>query len=559
MKMSRPWDNEYQKYNIPAQLQLPAPHESLLELLEQSFRQYSQAPAFISYDQTLTYQQLDELSLRFAGYLQQLHLPKQTRIAIMLPNVLQYPVVACAILRSGYIAVNVNPNYTARELKYQLNDAGAEVLIIIEEAIATFQTIAAETQIKTMIRTSVSDLLSADTLFKYPQLQQNTAEEHVFIENVAHFKSIMDEAHPDSYKRPELGLHDIALLQYTGGTTGLSKGTILTHGNLFINTLQMDAAFSPNLVLSAQGGSSRILCLLPFYHIFAFSFSILYSLYSGQTVVLILNPREIDYVLETWKRYSPQVFPGVNTLFNTLANQPEFQTLDFSGFRLAVSGGMPTLHATADLWRKLTGNIICEVYGLSETGPLATFNPKGQRSFSGKVGIPVPLTDVVIIDEQGRELPYGQAGEVAIRGPQVMQGYWQKSEETAQVMTANQLFRSGDIGIMDERGYLELIDRKKDMIVVSGFNVYPREIEEVIAQYAKVLEVAAIGIKDEKSGEVPKVFIVRKEDSLTEEEVFTYAKANLTAYKCPKYIEFVSELPKSNIGKILRRHLKETQ
>nr|WP_081406429.1 AMP-binding protein [Acinetobacter sp. YK3] len=559
MKINRPWHNEYQKYNISHQLQLPAQHESLLEMLEQSFQQYRHAAAFIFHDQILSYAELDELSLRFASYLQQLNFPKQTRIAIMLPNVLQYPVIACAILRSGYIAVNVNPQYTARELQYQLNDSGAEVLIMIDAAVATFQEIEAQTKVKTIIQTSISDLLTEDTLAKYPHLKENKADQPVFTGRTYHFKNIINETSSLDYQRPELELKDIALLQYTGGTTGLSKGTILTHGNLFINTLQMDAAFSPNLVLSAQGGSSRILCILPFYHIFAFSFSILYSLYSGQTVVLILNPREINYILETWNRYSPHVFPGVNTIFNTLANQPAFKTIDFSDFKLAVSGGMPTLQATAELWQQLTGNIICEVYGLSETGPLATFNPKGQTTFSGKVGIPVPLTDVVIIDEQGNELPYGQAGEVAIRGPQVMQGYWQKVEETAQAMTQTQLFRSGDIGIMDEQGYIELIDRKKDMIVVSGFNVYPREIEEVMAQYSKVLEVAAIGIKDEKSGEVPKVFIVRKDESLTADEILTYAKANLTAYKCPKYIEFVSEIPKSNIGKILRRHLKESE
>ena len=559
MKINRPWHKEYQKYNISHQLQLPAQHESLLEMLEQSFQQYRHAAAFIFHDQILSYAELDELSLRFASYLQQLNLPKQTRIAIMLPNVLQYPVIACAILRSGYIAVNVNPQYTARELQYQLNDSGAEILIMIDAAIATFQEIETQTKVKTIIQTSISDLLTEETLAKYPHLKENKADQPEFKGHTYYFKNIINETSSLDYQRPELELNDIALLQYTGGTTGLSKGTILTHGNLFINTLQMDAAFSPNLVLLAQGGSSRILCILPFYHIFAFSFSILYSLYSGQTVVLILNPREINYILEIWNRYSPHVFPGVNTIFNTLANQPAFKTIDFSEFKLAVSGGMPTLQATAELWQQLTGNIICEVYGLSETGPLATFNPKGQTTFSGKVGIPVPLTDVVIIDEQGNELPYGQAGEVAIRGPQVMQGYWQKMEETAQAMTQNQLFRSGDIGIMDEQGYIELIDRKKDMIVVSGFNVYPREIEEVMAQYSKVLEVAAIGIKDEKSGEVPKVFIVRKDESLTADEILTYAKANLTAYKCPKYIEFVSEIPKSNIGKILRRHLKESE
>ncbi|EPG34598.1 long-chain acyl-CoA synthetase [Acinetobacter colistiniresistens] len=559
MKIDRPWNNEYQKYNIAHQLQLPAQHESLLEMLEQSFQQYRNAAAFIFYDQILSFTELDQLSLRFASYLQQLNLAQQTRIAIMLPNLLQYPVIACAILRAGYIAVNVNPHYTTRELQYQLNDSGAEVLIIIDDAIPTFQHIEAQTKVKTIIQTSISDLLTEETVFKYPHLQENKVIQHELIGKVYQFKSIMNELSSTHYQRPELQLHDIALLQYTGGTTGLSKGTILTHGNLFINTLQMDAAFSSNLLLSSQGGSSRILCLLPFYHIFAFSFSILYSLYSGQTVVLILNPREINYILDTWRRYSPNVFPGVNTIFNTLANQPDFKEIDFSDFKLAVSGGMPTLQATADLWQQLTGNIICEVYGLSETGPLATFNPKGQTTFSGKVGIPVPLTDVVIIDEHGNQLPYGQPGEVAIRGPQVMQGYWQKIEETAQVMTRDQLFRSGDIGIMDERGYIELIDRKKDMIVVSGFNVYPREIEEVVAQYYKVLEVAAIGIKDEKSGEVPKIFIVSKDPSLTEDEILSHIRANLTAYKCPKYIEFVHELPKSNIGKILRRHLKEQQ
>lgn len=556
MPIQRPWLAEFNQHGIPAQIQMPDQDQSLIDLFEQSFQQFSDQTAFISFQRQLSFKELDQLSLQFASYLQSLDLAPQSRIAVMMPNILQYAIVTAGILRAGFIQVNVNPLYTSRELAYQLKDSGAEVLVIVDNALAVYQPIQHETVVKTVVRTSIIDFLDDVTLKHIPALQAFAQTPEHQVEHVIALKTCLAQADISTYQRPHLTLSDIALLQYTGGTTGISKGTILSHQNLYANVLQAEAFFVPRLGSYEMRQEDKMFCALPLYHIFAFTVTLLLGAYLGITTVLVLNPRDIEMVIALWKQNRPTFFPAVNTLFNALANHPAFKQLDFSNFKLAVGGGMPVLKATADLWQQATGSVIVEAYGLSETSPMATSNPATATHFNGKIGLAAPSTDIAILDDDGNELPFGEAGEICIRGPQVMQGYWQRPDETAQVMTADGFFRSGDIGTMDENGYVELVDRKKDMILVSGFNVYPREIEEVIAQHPKVLEVAAVGILDEKSGEAPKIFVVKRDESLTEEEIMRFAHENLAAYKCPKAIEFIQEVPKSNVGKILRKDLK---
>ncbi|ANF83186.1 long-chain fatty acid--CoA ligase [Acinetobacter sp. NCu2D-2] len=557
--MEKIWFAEYQKTGIPQTVELPAENTSLVDVFERNFQKFGSRDAFIFMDKVLTYKELDEASRKFATYLQSLNLPKGTRVAVMMPNVLQYPVVALGIFRAGLVLVNVNPLYTSRELEHQLNDSGAEVLVIIENFASVYQAIIGKTPVKQVVVASVGDMLGTlkGTLVNFVLRSVRKQIPAWNIPGHIKFNTAMSKVNVNNYKRPELTLSDTAVLQYTGGTTGVSKGAELTHRNLVSNMLQCDGIFQSKF--GAQDGEpdDRIFCALPLYHIFAFMVCALYGMYKGQANVLIPNPRDLPAVIKELRKYQPTFFPAVNTLFNALVNNEEFKQLDHSRLKMAMGGGMAVLPSTAEAWKKVTGTNIIEGYGLSETSPVATANPPASEEFSGTIGIPLPLTEVAILDDDGNEVALGEQGEISIRGPQVMKGYWNRPDETAKVMF-NGFFRTGDIGVMNERGYVKIVDRKKDMILVSGFNVYPSEIEEVIATHPKVLEVAAIGVPDEKSGEVPKLFVVKKDPSLTTEEVLAFAKENLTGYKRPRYVEFMDELPKSNVGKILRKDLRKT-
>lgn len=556
--MEKIWYKAYEEAGIPQNIVLPADNTSMVDVLEKNFQKYGSRQAFISMDKAISFNELDQLSRRFAAYLQSLGLAKGARVAVMMPNVLQYPVVACAVFRAGYVLVNVNPLYTARELQHQLKDSGAEVLVIIENFASVYQQIQGNTPVKHVVVTSVGDMLGTikglivDTVLRHVRKQIPAWD----IKGYTPFKRALNKFSASSYKRPQLSLSDTAVLQYTGGTTGVSKGAELTHSNLVANLLQSDALFK-SAFASESNEEKIILCALPLYHIFAFMVCAMYGMYTGATNVLIANPRDIPGLVKELRKYPPAFFPAVNTLFNAMVHNEEFKTLDFSKLVIAMGGGMAVLPSTAEAWQRITGRPIVEGYGLSETSPVATANPPSIKAYTGTIGIPLPSTEVAILDDDGKEVALGEQGEIAIRGPQVMKGYWQRPDETAKVMTADGFFRTGDIGVMDERGYSKIVDRKKDMILVSGFNVYPSEIEEVITTHPKVLEAAAIGVPDDKSGEVPKLFIVKKDPSLTAEEVLEYAKNNLTGYKRPKYVEFINELPKSNVGKILRKDLRK--
>ena len=557
--MEKIWFAEYQKTGIPQTVELPPENTSLVDIFERNFQKFGSRDAFIFMDKTLTFNELDTASRQFAAYLQSLGLAKGSRVAVMMPNVLQYPVVALGVFRAGLVLVNVNPLYTARELEHQLNDSGTEALVIIENFASVYQSILGKTPVKHVIVATVGDMLGTlkGTLVNFVLRKVRKQIPAWSIPGHVKFTTAMSKGSSAHYKRPATTLSDTAVLQYTGGTTGVSKGAELTHRNLVANLMQADGIFQSKF--GAQDGASddRIFCALPLYHIFAFMVCALYGMYKGQANVLIPNPRDLPAVIKELRKYQPGFFPAVNTLFNALVHNEEFKQLDHSKLKMAMGGGMAVLPSTAAAWKKITGTNIIEGYGLSETSPIATANPPASEEFSGTIGIPLPLTDVAVLDDDGNEVPQGEQGEISIRGPQVMKGYWNRPDETAKVMTADGFFRTGDIGIMDARGYFKIVDRKKDMILVSGFNVYPSEIEEVIATHPKVLEVAAFGVADEKSGEVPKLFVVKKDPSLTTEEVLAFAKENLTGYKRPRYVEFMDELPKSNVGKILRKDLRK--
>ena len=557
--MEKIWFSEYQKTGIPETVELPAENTSLNDVFERNFQKFASRDAFIFMDKVLTFGQLDEESRKFATYLQSLGLAKGSRVAVMMPNVLQYPIVALGVFRAGYVLVNVNPLYTSRELEHQLNDSGSEALVIIENFAAVYQAILGKTPVKHVVVASVGDLLGTlkGTIVNFVLRSVRKQVPVWDIPGHVRFNAAMSKVNVNNYKRPSLTLSDTAVLQYTGGTTGVSKGAELTHRNLVANMLQCDGIFQSKFGNQDGQPDDRIFCALPLYHIFAFMVCALYGMYKGQANVLIPNPRDLPAVIKELRKYQPTFFPAVNTLFNALVNNEEFKQLDHSKMKMAMGGGMAVLPSTAEAWKKVTGTNIIEGYGLSETSPVATANPPASMEFSGSIGIPLPLTDVAILDDDGNEVPLGEQGEISIRGPQVMKGYWNRADETEKVMTKDGFFRTGDIGVMSPEGFIKIVDRKKDMILVSGFNVYPSEIEEIVAQHPKVLEVAVIGVPDEKSGEVPKLFVVKKDQSLTTEEILAFAKANLTGYKRPRYVEFMDELPKSNVGKILRQDLRK--
>jgi len=477
-------------------------------------------------------------------------------VAIMLPNVLQYPVAMAAILRAGYTIVNVNPLYTARELQHQLNDSGAEAIVVLENFAHTVAEVVAQTKVKHVIVGTMGDLLGAKGLIV--NFVVRTVKKMVpawSIPGAVPFKRVLAEGARQTLKPVQIGHDDVAFLQYTGGTTGVSKGAVLLHKHVIANVLQNEAWFAPTL--AKAGADLQFVCALPLYHIYALTVCALLGMRTGGMNLLIPNPRDIGGFIKELRSYRINVFPAVNTLYNGLLNNPEFASLDFSGLLVCPGGGMAVQKPVADKWLHVTGIPIVEGYGLSETSPVVSANRCDITDFTGTIGLPLPSTEIRILDEASKEVPFGTAGEISVRGPQVMAGYWQRPDETAKVMTPDGFFKTGDIGIMNEQGYIKIVDRKKDMILVSGFNVYPNEVEEVVASHPGVLEVACVGVPDQHSGEAVKLYVVKKDKALTKDDLLAFCKEQLTGYKRPKYVEFRETLPKTNVGKILRRELRD--
>jgi long-chain acyl-CoA synthetase len=529
--------------------------KSIMEIIEYSFSKFAHRPAFHNMGTTLTFGQIDVLSRRFASYLQNdLGLKKGDRVALMMPNILQYPIALFGVLRAGLIAVNVNPLYTPRELEHQLKDSGAQAIIIFANSGHTLEKIIKNTPVKHVILTQIGDMLNFPKNYIVNFVIKNVKKmvPAFSLPDAIDFKSILSSGDPTKYKKPEIVHDDIAFLQYTGGTTGVAKGAILTHGNIVANMLQA-RAWIKNLIADGQ---EILITPLPLYHIFSLTANCFIFSSVGALNILITNPRDIPGFVKELKKWKFTAITGVNTLFNGLLNNPEFRKLDFSPLKVALGGGMAVQKAVADRWREVTGKPLIEAYGLTETSPAASINPMTLKEYNGFIGVPIPSTDFEIKDDDGKSLPIGEVGELCIRGPQVMKGYWMRPEETAKVMTPDSFFRTGDLGYMTPEGYLKIVDRKKDMILVSGFNVYPNELEDVICMNEKILECAAVGIPDEKSGEAIKIYAVKKDESLTREELIEFCRKNLTSYKVPKLIEFRTELPKTNVGKILRKDLR---
>ncbi len=558
--MQKPWLKSYPA-NVPAEIDLTQ-YNSLVDLLEESYKKFATRDAAACMGKRLTYAELDQLSSSLGAWLQSLGLQRGARVAVMMPNVLQYMVAIPAILRAGFTVVNINPLYTPRELEHQLKDSGAEAIIVLENFARTLQQVIDHTQVKHVVVASMGDLLGAKGAlvnFVVRHVKKMVPAYELPLDKgrtVTHFNAALSKGSRRSLKRPQIGQNDVAFLQYTGGTTGISKGATLLNRNVLANVLQSEAWFQPALGLIGDKQMITV-CALPLYHIFALTACYMLGSRMGVMNLLIPNPRDIPGFVKTLQSYRVNMFPAVNTLFNALSLHPDFPKIDFSGLKISNGGGTSVQQATAERWKKITGCNVIEGYGLSETSPVVTVNRLDEPKFTGSIGLPMPSTEVSIRDDNEREVPIGEAGEICIRGPQVMAGYWNRDDETAKVMTHDGFFKSGDIGVMNERGYVTIVDRKKDMILVSGFNVYPNEIEDVIAMMPGVLEVAAVGVPDEKSGEAVKVVIVRKDPSLTAEQIKAFCRENLTAYKLPRVVEFRTELPKSNVGKILRRELRD--
>ena len=558
--MQTPWLEHYPQ-GVPTTVSLDA-IPTVVAALEDAFERYPKRDALMCMDTRLSYRDVDQLSESLGAWLQSRGLQRGERVAIMMPNVPQYLVAIAAVLRAGYVVVNVNPLYTARELEHQLSDSGAVAAIVLENFAITLQEVLERTPVRHVVLASMGDLLGfwkgrfinfavrhlrrMVPEFKLPLDEQRT---------VTRFNDAVDAGFRMVLRRPDVRPDDIAFLQYTGGTTGVSKGAVLLHRNVAANLVQCEAWFKP--MLDKVGDRPlTIVCALPLYHIFALTICALMGARFGAMNLLIPNPRDLPGLVRTLGKVQVNMFPAVNTLFNALANDADFARLDFSRLVVSNGGGMAVQRATAEKWLRVTGCPIVEGYGLSETSPVATSNRLDVSEFSGTIGLPIPSTEIVIRDDEGRDVPLDTAGEICIRGPQVMAGYWNRADETANVMTEDGFFKSGDVGVMDSRGYIRIVDRKKDMILVSGFNVYPNEIEQVVSLHPGVLECAAIGVSDAKSGEAVKLFVVKSDPSLAEDDVAAYCRENFTAYKRPKYIEFRDELPKSNVGKILRRELR---
>ena len=552
----RIWLNSYPP-GVPADID-PSKYASMVEMMEESFRKFADRPAYSFMGTEQSYRQVDSLSQAFAVYLQGLGLVKGDRVAVMMPNVLQYPVAVSAILRAGLTLVNVNPLYTARELEYQLKDSGAKAIVILENFAATLEKCLAATPVKHVVLCALGDQLGLikGALVNYVVRNKKKLVPPFSLPTAVRFNAAIAKGSSGVLKKAIIKPDDVAVLQYTGGTTGVSKGAVLLQRNLVANMLQAEAWNEPALKKIPAGEQNTAVCALPLYHIFAFTVGMMLSMRSGGKLILIPNPRDLPAVLKELAKHKIHTFPAVNTLFNALANHPDFNQVDWSSLVVSAGGGTAVQSAVAKLWFEKTGCAICEGYGLSETSPIATSNPVTATEYSGSIGVPVSSTWLKLLDDDGAEVPIGQAGEIAIKGPQVMAGYWQRPDETAKVMTADGYFKTGDIGTMDERGFFKIVDRKKDMILVSGFNVYPTELEDVVAQLDGVMECACVGVPDEKTGEAVKLVIVKKNPDLSEAQVRAYCKENLTGYKQPKVVEFRADLPKTPVGKILRRELR---
>ncbi|PAT38168.1 long-chain-fatty-acid--CoA ligase [Vandammella animalimorsus] len=553
----RPWLDAYPP-GVPAEID-PDQYQSLNQLIDESMQNFRDKACYSYMGKEFSFAQIDAQSAAFAAYLQGLGLKKGDRVAVMMPNVVQYPVAVIGVLRAGLVLVNVNPLYTARELEHQLNDSGATAIVIIENFAQTLQQCLTKTPVKHIVLTSMGDSLGLlkGALVNYVVRNVKKLVPAFDLPGAVRFNEALRIGQGRTLAPVAVQSSDIAVLQYTGGTTGVSKGAVLTHRNIIANILQSAVWNEPVMGLIPKEQQPTLVCALPLYHIFAFTVNMMLGLRNGSKNILLPNPRDLDSVLKELAKHTFHSFPAVNTLFNGLLHHPGFNTVDWSNLKMSLGGGMAVQGAVAKLWLEKTGSPICEGYGLSETSPCATCNPVTNREFNGTIGLPLPSTEIKCLDDEGNEVPLGTPGEIAIKGPQVMQGYWQRPDETAKVMTADGFFRSGDIGVMNEQGYVRIVDRKKDMVLVSGFNVFPNEVEDVIAMMPGVLECAVVGVPDEKTGEAIKLVIVKREPGLSEEAVRDYAKHNLTNYKRPKHVEFRDSLPKTPVGKILRRELRD--
>jgi len=550
--MDKIWLKSYPP-GVPAEIDYND-YKSVGDLFEKCVKQYADRPSFHCMGKTITFAELDRTSAAFGAWLQSKGLPKGARVALMMPNVLQYPVCLYGTLRAGYTVVNVNPLYTPRELEHQLKDSGAEVIVVLENFASVLQEVVARTPVKHVVVASLGDMLGIKgAIVNFVVRNVKKMVPAFELPAAVRFNKMLSEAMGMKLTPVETNHEDIAFLQYTGGTTGVSKGAMLLHRNILANIAQSAAWLIPGL----KGETPVIITALPLYHIFSLTVNCLLMMKVGGFNILITNPRDIPGFAKELAKHRYNVITGVNTLFNALLNNAEFNKLDFSNVKVCVGGGMAVQKAVADKWKQVTGKVLLEGYGLTETSPSATMNPLTLTDYSGAIGLPLPSTLVSIRDDDKKEVALGQPGEICISGPQVMKGYWQRPEETANVIGPDGFLYTGDVGVMDPTGFVRIVDRKKDMILVSGFNVYPNEIEQVIAMHPGVLEVAAIGVNDEHSGEVPKVFIVKKDPTLTEEAILSFCKEQLTGYKRPKYVEFRTELPKTNVGKILRRALRD--
>ncbi|MGB1255340.1 MAG: AMP-binding protein [Thiolinea sp.] len=554
--MEKLWLAQYPEH-VPHEVDL-SPYQSLQDLFLQSTKQFADLPAFANMGKTLSYSDMERLTRQFAAYLRhEAGLQPGDRIAIMMPNLLQYPVVLFAAFRAGLIVVNTNPLYTERELKHQLNDSGAKAIVILENFAHTLESVLPETPVQTVITTKIADMIGGakGMLINFVVQYIKKMVPKFSLPTAIPFNQVLAKGAQHDFTDAELKPEDVAFLQYTGGTTGVSKGATLSHINILANLLQADAWTSRDL----ETGKEVFITALPLYHVFALTGNALFAVKIGAKNILITNPRDLPAFIKELKKEPFSFISGVNTLFNAMLNTPGIEEVDFSRLKIALGGGMAVQKSVAERWKEVTGATLLEAYGLSETSPAVSINPVDLEGYNGMIGLPVPSTEVCVRDADGNELPVGEAGELCVRGPQVMQGYWQRPEETAKVIDTDGWFRTGDVAIINDQGYIKLVDRIKDMVLVSGFNVYPNEVEDVLAAHPKVLEAGVIGVPDTGSGEVVKAYVVKNDDSLTEAELIGWCKEGLTGYKCPKQYAFVDDLPKSNVGKILRRELRDLE
>jgi len=551
--MEKIWLKHYPP-GVPAEIDYHQ-YRSVGELFERNTAKYRDRPAYTNMGRTISFGELERLSRAFGAWLQGKGLAKGARVAVMMPNCLQYPVCVFGILRAGYVVVNVNPLYTARELEQQLRDSGSQAIVILENFAHVLQQVIARTPAKHVVVAALGDLLGAKgAIVNFVVRRVKKMVPRWEIPVTIRFNAVIAEGGRLELKRVDVGHEDVAFLQYTGGTTGLSKGAVLLHRNILANLEQSAAWLKPFL---KEDEPQVIVTALPLYHILSLTANCLLMMRAGGCNILITNPRDISGFVKELRKHKFTIFTGVNTLFNALMNHPDFTKIDFSGLKVALGGGMAVQKAVADRWKKMTGCTLVEAYGLSETSPAVTINPLDLADYNGSIGLPISSTEVILRGDDGKEAPLGSSGEICVRGPQVMKGYWNSPAETAKVLGPDGFLATGDVGVMDEKGYVRIVDRKKDMLLVSGFNVYPNEIESVVAMLPGVLECAVIGVPDAHSGEVPKLFVVKRDASLTEDDIRKHCEANLTGYKRPKTIEFRKELPKTNVGKILRRALRE--